>query len=414
LRPSGGLIIDRTGMLYGTTTQGGARRKNKPPLQQGVIFNLIPPNAGDSSWQETQLFVFPENADGVYFDGSEPQDLTYAGLEAGTPYDRVSPLFGFAPDGGLSYEETGGSTHPGNGTVFMFNPPASQLGQQCPFVLLHSFSGAGTTFTPNALTVGPDGAVYGTTASNGSTPDKDGGVFRLAPRDPDNLCGGWTFRLIYEFDRVNGSFGYNPRGLAFGPDGELYVSVALGDGGVIRLRQPANPNRTWHPSIVYQVADDNFGIDIRHIVFGSDGFLYAGTASGGTHGMGTVFRLIPQRGGHVPWKPQLLYAFGDNANDGSDVASHLAFGPDGALYGTTYSGGAGGGGTTFKLTPPGNNPTDSPWIETKLHDFSGPDGARPEGNIAFGADGTLYSTTNTGDPDYHTTYVNGYAYAIGP
>lgn len=415
-RPTGGVIIDQHGMLYGTLSQGGTTRPKAPPWGGGAIFRLVPPSTPNAPWTETQVFVFPQNRNGDYVDGFRPQDLTYSGLEAAIPYDGAAPLFGFAPGGGVTYDEPGGSRHAGNGTVFMFNPPGSSLAAQCKFVLLHSFSSDFDGFTPSALTVGPDGAVYGTTTSHGSTTDMSGVVFRLEPTDPDHLCDRWSYRRIYEFDR-NGSFGEGPTSLVFGPDGYLYVAVSsLGPsgGGVIQLRPRLNHAKPWVPAVAYQVTDTQFGTAPSHLIFGADGNLYAGSGGGGAHGQGTVFRLVPRRNSRVPWTPQVVYALGDNPNDGSGVDSHLAFGPGGALYSTTQSGGAGNVGTTFKLTPPRGVARRLPWIETKLYDFSGTDGGYPQGTLAFGADGTLYGTTVNGDPAYPSTFVNGYAYAIAP
>jgi uncharacterized repeat protein (TIGR03803 family) len=60
-----------------------------------------------------------------------------------------------------------------------------------------------------------------------------------------------------------------------------------------------------------------------------------------------------------------------------------------ALYGTTWLGGAFGGGTAFEL--------NAQSVETVLHSFgqSG-DGALPEAGVVFDGKGNLYSTTTFG------------------
>lgn len=76
---------------------------------------------------------------------------------------------------------------------------------------------------------------------------------------------------------------------------------------------------------------------------------------------------------------------------GTGLHQALARGTDGNFYGTATSGGAGGGGTIFKMTADGT--------QTTLHDFgdgsTANDGAQPQG-LSFGSDGALYGTTYTG------------------
>jgi len=64
----------------------------------------------------------------------------------------------------------------------------------------------------------------------------------------------------------------------------------------------------------------------------------------------------------------------------------LAQGRDGSIYGTLPTGGSGGWGTVFKITPSGSL--------TVLHSFTGvADGGQPYGGLTLGTDGNLYGTT---------------------
>jgi uncharacterized repeat protein (TIGR03803 family) len=49
--PQAGLIMDKSGNLYGTTTAGGAH------FQSGTVFKLTP-NATKTKWTETALYSF--------------------------------------------------------------------------------------------------------------------------------------------------------------------------------------------------------------------------------------------------------------------------------------------------------------------------------------------------------------------
>jgi uncharacterized repeat protein (TIGR03803 family) len=63
-------------------------------------------------------------------------------------------------------------------------------------------------------------------------------------------------------------------------------------------------------------------------------------------------------------------------------------GIDGDFYGTTYSGGANGNGTVFKISPIGTL--------TTLHRFGGTDGSEPLAGLVQGTNGNLHGTTYIG------------------
>jgi uncharacterized repeat protein (TIGR03803 family) len=56
--PQGGLIIDTRGVLYGTTSRGG-------DSGFGTVFELSPPSAGETKWTETVLYSFRGGSDGA-------------------------------------------------------------------------------------------------------------------------------------------------------------------------------------------------------------------------------------------------------------------------------------------------------------------------------------------------------------
>jgi uncharacterized repeat protein (TIGR03803 family) len=91
----------------------------------------------------------------------------------------------------------------------------------------------------------------------------------------------------------------------------------------------------------------------------------------------------------------LLHSFSFNAPKGKGPVSRLIADEQGALYGTTYEGGANGSGMVFKLTPPASN--GASWKETVLYSFCSRgeclDGSSPTGGLIFAAGGTLYGTT---------------------
>jgi len=131
------------------------------------------------------------------------------------------------------------------------------------------------------------------------------------------------------------------------------------------------------------------------------GNLYGTTESGGTADMGTVFRLSHAGSG---WVLTTLHSFQGAPNDGAYPESGVVFGPDGALYGTTFRGGQitynDGEGTVYRLSPPPTacHSVSCPWEESVIHSFgSGDDGTFPQyGNLVFDHAGNIYGTTQLG------------------
>ena len=75
--------------------------------------------------------------------------------------------------------------------------------------------------------------------------------------------------------------------------------------------------------------------------------------------------------------------------DGESPYVGVTIAPSGVLYGTTRLGGTHGIGTAFRLTPEGSG-----WVFSPLYEFTGGlDGEQPVGGIAIGPNGVLYGTT---------------------
>jgi uncharacterized repeat protein (TIGR03803 family) len=84
------------------------------------------------------------------------------------------------------------------------------------------------------------------------------------------------------------------------------------------------------------------------LVQGSDGALYGTTVTGNNEtDHDTIFKINPDGSGFA-----VLMDF-DSSTTGANCWGGLLLGSDGALYGTTYYGGTGGGGTVFKIEQDG-------------------------------------------------------------
>jgi uncharacterized repeat protein (TIGR03803 family) len=131
------------------------------------------------------------------------------------------------------------------------------------------------------------------------------------------------------------------------------------------------------------------------LIADASGALYGTTLAGGAGsgpGSGTVFKLTPPTTAGGTWTESVLYSFTGTTDGANPYYGALIADASGALYGTTVNGGAAGGGTVFKLTPP--TTAGGTWTESVLYSFtSTTDGAKPYGGLIADASGALYGTT---------------------
>ncbi len=147
---------------------------------------------------------------------------------------------------------------------------------------------------------------------------------------------------------------------------------------------------------------------VGSLVTAGDGTFYGVTATGGSAGLGCVFK-ITESGTET-----VLHSFGSGTpqSDGLEPFAGVIVGSDGNLYGTTSGGGANSLGTVYKITPAG--------VVTILHSFAGTtDGAIPETPLTFGKDGRLYGCTpadyeyeNDGDETVFSLNTDGSGYLV--
>jgi uncharacterized repeat protein (TIGR03803 family) len=141
VNPNSGLIVDSEGNLYGTTGSGGAHGK-------GVVFELAP------SGQETVLYNFCSLTNCA--DGEKP---------VGVVRDSEGNLYGSASNGP--------KTNPGDGLVYELSTSGSET------VLCTFGSATCPGVSPSAVILDSEGNLYGTTYNGGA--NGAGNVFKLEP-----------------------------------------------------------------------------------------------------------------------------------------------------------------------------------------------------------------------------------------
>ncbi len=199
--------------------------------------------------------------------------------------------------------------------------------------------------------------------------------------------------VLYSF-KNDGADGNNPYAeLIFDGAGNLYGTTfrggAHGVGTVFELTPVGDG--TWTEKVLHTFIQN--GIDgagpVGGLIFDHAGNLYGTTSGGGTFLAGTAFELSPAGGG--TWTEKILHSFGSDP-DGADPQASLVFDAAGNLYGTATTGGAGGAGAVFELSPAGGGT----WTESALYSFTGTDAIQPNSALIFDAAGNLYGTTYTG------------------
>lgn len=400
--PTGTLLKDDAGNLYGSTAEGGT-----PGLCDGygcgTVFELTPPAQAGDPWVESVLYRFQGDND-----GSDPNSPLVA--------DRQGNLYGSTATGGDL----------GNGTIFELERPSAPGGSWIHKVL-HSFkgvpsgTGTGDGALPSAVRFDAAGNLYGTTDQGGLCVTSDdittcfGSVFRLAP--PSHLGGTWTESVLYRF----GLTGLNDPhgGVIFDRQGNLYGTTYTGGvppyflGGVFELSPPGSGGETWQETTLFEFALTDGGAPNGSLIFDAAGNLYGTTLIGGTSGYGTAFELSPPESGIGSWRETILYDFLTDG-DGNSPLAELIFDKTGNLYGTDWMGGLSNRGSVFQLTPPSS--PDGTWSEVTLHTFgSGNDGSEPRSGLIFGAGGALYGTASQGGSsrDTNNCKLDGYAWTCG-
>lgn len=235
--PQGDLIFDQSGDIYGTTQSGGS-------AGNGVIYEL---SRSGSGWTSTVLYSPPIAADGQLPSGGVIFDTSgnlYGVLTNGGPTNHgavyeLSPsgsgwseqiLYGFAgandganPVGGLILDNAGvlyGTTvtsgSGGGGTAFDITS-GPVLNTICSFAngFHHVNSGS-----QDKLAMDAAGNLYGTTASDGLY--GYGTVFELTPSN-----GAWILTTLHNF--TGGSDGGKPlSNVVMDASGNLYGTAAVG------------------------------------------------------------------------------------------------------------------------------------------------------------------------------------------
>jgi uncharacterized repeat protein (TIGR03803 family) len=367
--PSAALTLGSDGNFYGTTRHGGMVNSQNPSgmgtifkvTTNGLLTTLACFNETNGTQPEAGLTL---GNDGNFYGTTVYGGMTNASLSLGygtvfkvttngvlTTLAMFRRTNGYGPAAGLTtgsdgrfYGTTsGGSNGHTTGTLFRITTNGT-------LQTLFFFGGTNGS-RPNALTMGVDGILYGTTQSGGS--HGHGTMFKVTTN------GGFSTVVSFDTNRAHT--------LTLGNDGNFY---GVGSGVV-----KAENNGTITKLASF---DSTNGSSPSSLTLGNDGNFYGTASSGGSGGAGTVFRVTTN--GVLT----TLVSF-DRPNAANP--NFLTRGNDENFYGTTRCGGSGHNGTIFQITTNGNL--------TTLVYFANTNGASPN-SLTLGSDGLFYGITREG------------------
>jgi len=290
--PVGSLIFDKTGNLYGTTSQGGGGTTDTFCTNGcGTVFKLAPNK--DGSWTESILHALHQGGGGSS-DGQNPFDSV--------AFDNVGNLYGTTYFGGFDDE----------GTVFKLTPNKSGKWSETLLFKFHGLVKNTDGEAPYAgVVLDSSGNIYGTTIDGGGGVGEPGVVFKLTP----GANGKFEESVIHRFSESRtDQDGLLPQGgltmdssgnlfgttLAGGGQNELFCTDFTGCGTVFKLMPTSNGK--WNESVLYAFQGDTDGgfPAPDHLSIDTAGNLY-GTASaggklvqkngGGFNSFGVVFEI---------------------------------------------------------------------------------------------------------------------------
>ena len=342
--PTGMLILDTAGNLYGTTSGGG-------DTGHGIVFRLSP---GNKRWKFQRLYSFCA-AGGTCADGSHPAGsdtgatgaLAYVGESSGQRYDGVSNLFGTTTEGGAN----------GAGVAFALGSNGTVWTE----TVLYDFCSqpnCGDGQLAGNLIAKDSQKLYGTTASG------HGSVFSLSAAAPK-----WTISTLYAFCPLGSCVdGDIPNALALDANGNLFGLTRQGGTGPkcglsvgcgVAFELAFSKRSGWQESVLYNFCSLSSCSDGAQpspgLVLDAADDVFGVTNLGGSSNCfsdsqcGTAFEVQ----GTIE---QTLYTFCAQAGcngEGTTPEAGPIMDSAGNLFGTTTFGGTYGGGSVYQLKPRG-------------------------------------------------------------
>ncbi|HVI06684.1 MAG TPA: choice-of-anchor tandem repeat GloVer-containing protein [Candidatus Binatia bacterium] len=339
-QPWAGVVMDKNGNLYGTTSAGGDASCTPIHGYCGVAYELSPNSNG--TWTETVL-------------------VDFTGDNGLTPYGNL-----ILDGAGNLYGTTQGGGPNGWGIVFELSPNGDGTWSEN---ILHGFGKDGNGAKPYSnLVFDAQGNLWGTTTDGGLLADclyqyGCGTVFEMTPQ----AGGGWSEKAVLAFDGGNGA---TPAGLIFDASGDVFGTTYYGGpgscsglvvGGCGEIFELVAGNGSYKPRIIQQFQKEPVA-QPQGIIFDSQGNMYGtsfyggvNTCAGANQPCGTIYKGAPNGRGGFTFS--VLYDFPGESTNGFWPYAPLTIDGAGNIYGSTGNGGnlscgiSGGCGVVYQIIP---------------------------------------------------------------
>jgi uncharacterized repeat protein (TIGR03803 family) len=261
-----------------------------------------------------------------------------------------------------------------NGTIFKTDGDGNNLN------VLYSFPVKNEGILPiGNLCTATNGKYYGITQSGG---ENDRGV--IYEWDPTNNA------YVVKFEFNNDSIGKKPAGsLILASNGKLYAMTHYGGsygGGVIFEWDPQTNTYTKKFDFASSTARNPSG----SLIQADNGKFYGMTVNGGEYDAGVLFEWDRTTNTYSD-----KFDFGEcycadvGIVTGKNPVGALIEATNGKMYGMTSGGGEFGKGVLFNWDPDSNK-------YSKIFDFNGENGSKPNGSLIMASNGMLYGVTENG------------------
>jgi hypothetical protein len=394
-----GLIVGRTGNIYGTARNGGGTSCvdywTTTPVGCGVVFELTPPVGTSTTWTYHTIYIFTGGSDGAF-----PLTLLLGN----------GVLYGTTANGG-----PGAKNGSGDGILFELSQPKAGTITWNEEVL-YSFCGkpscADGASPADGLLLSTTG-IFGATAYGGAS--GDGTVFKYTF---GTATSSPKFNSLYSFKgSADGAVPFY--GVISDTNGNLYGATYAGGGtgcanhngcGTVYELQPTTASGPpYEEKVLYAFKGEPDGAEPggRLIMLPqSNGTfdLIGVTGIGGDANFGTIFELVSSSTS-PNWTEKILTDFGIPDLDPPDSSypnPNLVLASDGSLWGTSYGGGDPNNqlgffypGTIFQVQPPSQG--TGQWSRNIRYSFmGGTDGVLPGWGLISGPNNSFLGTTSAG------------------
>ncbi|HET6250870.1 MAG TPA: choice-of-anchor tandem repeat GloVer-containing protein [Tepidisphaeraceae bacterium] len=400
--PYGGLAIDSSGNLFGTTATGGAYGDGtvfEIAGGSGVITTLASFNGVNGSTPHGSVTLDANgnlfgtttaggtSGDGTIFEvargtGAITTIASFAGAngvdpESGATLDSHGNLFGTTLSNTLQFGSTG------YGTIYEVASGSAQI------TTLFTFTPIGGDNPYGNISIDSNADLFSTTESGGA--NGYGNVFEMQSGS-STITALWSFSVpLGTTTYSDGFFPY--AGVALDSNGDLFGTTESGGIGTNQYYGTVYEIPAGTRTRTILASFTNNGVSgiypYAGVVLDASGDVF-GCDSAGGQGNGTIYE-IPR--GASTFTTLAPFAWGN----GDGPYAGLTSDSKGNLFGTASFGGSNYEGTVFEL-PHGSN------LMTNIATFTGSNGAYPQSNLLFDSSGNLYGTTYGGGSGSGTVF----------